>query len=292
MEKISKNKELISLVSLIDEPDDRIYEQIKDKILSFGLEVIPVLENVWENTFDNVIQQRIETIIHTIQFDNVFDELKKWMLFQKHDLLRGFLLVTKYQYPDLDEEKIIKEIGKISQDVWLELNKNLTALENVKVFNHILYDLHGFRGNKKNFHAPQNMYINNVLETKKGNPLSLSIIYSVIAQSLKIPVYGVNLPEYFILAYAKDFVKESSRKLEEAEVLFYINAFNKGAVFSINELNYFIKQLKLEPEKKYYVPCNNVETIQRLIFNLISSYEKLGYPDKVKELEKLRTALD
>ena len=292
MEKTSKNKELISLVSLIDEPDDRIYEQIKDKILSYGLEVIPVLENVWENSFDNVIQQRIETIIHTIQFDNVFDELKKWMLFQKHDLLRGFLLVTKYQYPDLDEEKIIKEIGKISQDVWLELNKNLTALENVKVFNHILYDLHGFRGNKKNFHAPQNMYINNVLESKKGNPLSLSIIYSVIAQSLKIPVYGVNLPEYFILAYTKDFVKESSRKLYEAEVLFYINAFNKGAVFSINELNYFIKQLKLEPEKRYFVPCNNVEIIQRLIFSLISSYEKLGYPDKVKELEKLRTALD
>ncbi len=292
MEKTSEKKELVSLVSLLDEPDDRIYEQVKDKILSFGLEVIPVLENVWENTFDNVIQQRIETIIHIIQFDNVFDELKKWMLFQKHDLLRGFLLVTKYQYPDLDEEKIIKEIGKISQDVWLELNKNLTALENVKVFNHILYDLHGFRGNKKNFHAPQNMYINNVLETKKGNPLSLSIIYSVIAQSLKIPVYGVNLPEYFILAYTKDFVKENSRKLYEAEVLFYINAFNKGAVFSINELNYFIKQLKLEPEKRYFVPCNNVEIIQRLIFSLISSYEKLGYPDKVKELEKLRTALD
>ena len=77
-------------------------------------------------------------------------------------------------------------------------------MEKVRVLNHIIFDVHGFSGNTANFHAPQNSYINNVLESKKGNPLSLSVLYAVIAQRLDVNIYGVNLPEHFILAYVED----------------------------------------------------------------------------------------
>ncbi|MBC8147677.1 MAG: hypothetical protein H8E98_06800 [Bacteroidetes bacterium] len=286
-----ENIELTSLVSLIDEPDDLIYKQIKEKLITYGIDAVPFLEEAWEKTFDSFIQKRIESLVHNLQFDNVLLKLRNWNLLGGQDLLSGFIILTKYQYPDLDEEKIIKQIGKITQDVWLELNDNLTALEKVKIINHVFYTIHGFKGNKQNFHAPQNSYINNLLETKKGNPLSLSILYSIIAQSLKVPIYGVNLPEHFILSYTQELISDFT-KIKDSNVLFYINAFNKGTIFSINELQLFLKQLKLKPNEMYFNPCDNVQIIRRLIYNLTTAYEKLGYPDKMSELDKLLGVLD
>ncbi len=66
-----------------------------------------------------------------------------------------------------------------------------------------------FSGNTTNHQDPQNSYIGQVLDTKKGNQISLASIYSIIAQKLDIPIYGVNLPQHFILAYL-DEDKEKS----------------------------------------------------------------------------------
>lgn len=280
-------KELNALISLLDDPDEGIYDNIKEKLLSLGQEVIPELEAAWENSFDPTIQNRIETIIHKIQFEKISAELAIWAKSPKQNLLEGTLLVAKYQYPDLDESPIHKQLELIRQDVWLELNENLTALEKVRVINHIIFDIHNFSGNTTNYHAPQNSYINNVLESKKGNPLSLSILYMVVAQDLKVPVYGINLPEHFVLGYVDKPIKAD----KAGDVLFYINAFSKGAVFSRKEVDMFLKQLKLPRQPSFYEPCSNIEVIKRLIRNLINSYEKLGYPDKSEELKKLLESL-
>lgn len=285
--------ELKALISLLDDPDELVYEQVCMKFLSLGQQVIPVLEDAWEHSFDTVIQNRIENIIHQIQFDIIRQALKEWALPDNQNLLDGALLIARYQYPDIDFNKVKKQIDQIKQDVWLELNNNLTALEKVKIINHILFDVHNFSGNTTNYHAPQNSYINNVLESKKGNPLLLSVIYAIVAQTLEIPVYGVNLPEHFILCYLD--MEHSALPVQTgaraANVLFYINPFSKGTVFGQKEIDAFLKQLKLEQLPMFYEPCSNLEIIKRLLRNLIASYEKLGYPDKSKELKLLLTEL-
>lgn len=283
-------KELIALISLLDDPDEDVFDNIRNKLLSLGQEVIPDLEDAWEHSFDTVIQNRIENIIHKIQFEKIAEKLREWAKPENQNLLEGALLVARYQYPDLNEEKIKKHLEQIKQDVWLELNDNLTALEKVKVINHIFFDVHGFSGNTTNYHAPQNSYINNVLESKKGNPLSLSLLYAIVSQSLGLPVYGVNLPEHFVLAY-KDIYGNVNLPTVlhpyESNVLFYINPFSKGSVFGKKEVDAFLKQLKLEPDRSYFEPCSNLDIIKRLIRNLINSYEKLGYPSKKEELKLL-----
>lgn len=286
--------ELTALISLLDDPDEKVFHQIQDKLLSLGQEVIPHLETAWGNSFDPLFQGRIENIIHKIQFDSIREDLKSWAMLGGQNLLFGTILVARYQYPDLNEEKIRKQIDQIRQDVWLELNNNLTALEKVRVINHILFEVHGFGGNTTNFHAPQNSYINNVLETKRGNPLSLAILYTIISQSLNIPILGVNLPEHFILAYKEEsgFPAIIDDTEEPTNILFYINPFSKGSVFSRKEIDTFLKQLKLDPEPGYYEPCTNTDIIRRLIRNLIYAYEKLGYAEKINELKILITALD
>lgn len=286
MSELEDDKQLRAMIMLLEDPDEAIFSQIKQRLLSLGAPVIPALENIWESTFNPSLQRRIEDIIQVIQFSHVKEELRLWADTGGIDLLQGTLLIARYQYPDLDEDDIRRQIELIKKDIWLELNPNLTAFEKIRVVNHILFDVYNFTGNTANYHAPQNSYINNVLESKRGNPLLLSILYSCIAQGLNIPVFGVNLPEHFILAYLDEFTERKSLDDEEP-ILFYINPFSKGAIFSKREIDTFLKQLNLEPLRIFYESCPNTEIIKRQLRNLIASYDKLGYPDKVRDLTEL-----
>jgi regulator of sirC expression with transglutaminase-like and TPR domain len=289
-------KELSALLSLLDDPDKNVYQHVKNKLLSIGEDAIPALESVWENSFDTDMQSKIEAIIHNIQFNGTIRLMKEWAATPDQNLFTGALLIAKYQYPDLDEQRVKKKLQQIRQDVWLELNDKLTALEQVKIINHILFDVHNFSGNTKNYHAPQNSYINNVLESKKGNPLSLSLVYLIIAQDLKIPIYGVNLPEHFVLCY-KDVhqlmtvITKRDAEMIEQGILFYINPFSRGAAFGKKQLEIYLRKMNLEAKPEYYQPCDNLEMIKRLLRNLIFSYKKQGYLEKQQEVELLLAAI-
>ena len=114
----------------------------------------------------------------------------------------------------------------------------------------------------------------------------MAIIYMAVAYKLNLPIYGVNLPKNFILAY-KDEYRQHDSEDETEDILFYINPYNKGAVLGKREIDYFIEQQQLKQEKSYYTPCTNQEIIVRLINNLILSYEKLGFRDKISRLKEL-----
>jgi len=281
---MTKLKQLSALINLLDEPDDKTFDVIRDKILGFGAKAITELEQAWENSFDGMIQQRIMTIIHQIRQQNIHHELSDWMKLGSSDLLQGFLLLSKTNDPELKEEEITIQIEQMKMDAWLELNENLTALENVKVLNHILYDMHQFEGNRINLYASSNQYINTLLESRQGSPLTLGILYMILAQRLKIPIYGVNLPQHFILAYLSDLNHPDPR---DKDVLFYINPFNKGAVFTRQEIDLFVRQMKLQPNPSFFTPCTNVDIILRLINNMILTYTQISNPKKVDELNAL-----
>jgi regulator of sirC expression with transglutaminase-like and TPR domain len=286
-------KEVIALITLLDDPDDGIYSEVKNRFIILGPPAIPHLETAWENSFDALMQKRIEGIIHTIQFKALQNALKHWSENEQDDLFKGCAIIARYQYPDLDENKLKKQLHQIKQDVWLELHDDLTAIEKVKIINHIMFEVHQFGGNITNYHAPQNSFINVVLETKKGNPVMLSVIYALVCKELGIPIYGVNLPQHFVLAYVNDFANlfDPSHKTLSDNILFYVNPFSKGLIFNQGDVDAFIKQLNVEPETKYYLPCSNLDIIKRLLNNLIYSFDKMGYAEKVQELKDLEKNL-
>ncbi|MFA6275181.1 transglutaminase-like domain-containing protein [Pedobacter sp. UC225_61] len=278
--------EIDALVKLLDDPDEEIYQHVQQRLLSYGNEVITYLESAWEQSLDTLLQERIENIVHTIQFNNVKEDLNLWYQSGAFDLLQGALIINRYQYPDLDEQAIINQIEEIKREIWVGLQYEMSSIEKIKLINHVFYNQYGFGGNTKNHHDPQNSYLNQVLESKKGNQISLAIIYATLAQKLDIPVYGVNLPQHFILGY----IDESNAE-KEYGVLFYINAFNKGAIFGKHDVDQFLRQLNLEPQPGFYSPCSNTEIIRRIIRNLISAYENLGAAEKVEELKELQDIL-
>lgn len=281
-------KEIASLIKLLDDPDHEIFEHIENKLLSYGNEVISYLENAWEKSLDSILQERIENLVHKIQYQNVKEDLALWYQSGGFDLLRGFLIINRYQYPDLNEQKITNQLEAIKRDVWLQMMHEASPVEKVKLINHIFYNVYGFSGNTANHQDPQNSYLSQVMESKKGNQISLAIVYSIIAQKLDIPIYGVNLPQHFILAYIDDLEKTE----DENGILFYINVFNKGYVFGKKDIDQFLRQLKINPEKFFYEPCSNTDILRRVIRNLMSSYEKAGAIEKVKELQNLLNVLE
>jgi len=286
--------EIQALITLIDDPDEGVYNQVRDRIVSLGDHVVPVLERAWEyDDLGDLFRNRIEDILQTIHLAAVTDRLKAWKETGGDDLLEGALIISRYRYPDMDEQKVKARLASIRQDIWLELNDNLTAFEKVRVFNHIFFQIHGFKGNKRNYHAPQNSYINEVLDSRKGNPLSLAIIYQVLAEDLGLPMRGVNLPNHFVLAYLdEDSIGGADTGQQgEENILFYVNAFSQGDILGRNEINEFLEKLKIEPRASFYSPCTNMDIIRRQLNNLANSYEKLGDSERSKELEKLRDLL-
>ena len=188
-------KEVISLIALLDDDDPEVAEHVEQKLLSLGTDVIAFLENEW-GLIKNIEQQKkVENIIHRIQFSNLLNKLREWSHQVEPDLLEGIMLIASYSYPDLDKQKIINEIDKIRLDIWLELHFDLSAYEKIRILNHVFYNIHGFKGNTDNYHDPKNSFINNALESKRGNPIMLAIIYMLVAQRLQIPIFGVNLPQ-------------------------------------------------------------------------------------------------
>jgi hypothetical protein len=179
MQQVSE-KEFKALITLLDDNDSEVYSHVSDKLFSLGVEGIPLLESAWETSENQLIQTRLEDLINKIQFSNVKDRLIKWIDKGGEDLLEGALLVAKFQYPDLDEFKITQKVETISKNVWIELNPALSPLEEAHVINHVFFQLHGFFGHQTAQLDADLGYLNNLLDSKKGNSLSLSILYLIL----------------------------------------------------------------------------------------------------------------
>lgn len=277
-----RDKEIISLVKLLEDNDAVVSGIVTKKLLEKGGEAIPDLEIAWEHSRVPSVQYKIEEIVHQIQFIKLKVDLREWNDKGAEDLLYGAFLISRYQYPELVFSDIEAEIDIIRRSVWIEFHDNLTALEKIKIINHIFFAVYKFGGNPANFYSPGNSFINQVLETKKGNPISLAVLYASVARKLDLPVYGINLPLNYILAYVLPSYVE-----DPDNILFYINPYNRGNVLSRKEIDLFLHEQKLEQKPEYYAPCSSRVSIERMLRNLQFSYDKLGQTVKVNEIKEL-----
>ncbi len=276
-----------ALLTLLDDPNEEIFSTVENALLQEHVEIVPELEKAWESSPDNLFQERVENIIHSIQLNDIHAEIENWLKTPNPDLLYGSYLVCKYQYPDISITRLKEQLSELRKDIWLELSEHLTALEKIRVVNHVMFDIHKFSRNTSKYLAPENNYISEVLDSHKGNPLSVSVIYSILCRELGMPVYGVNLPKNFILAFVDDSVTDNENSPEKGAALFYINPINKGAVLGRKEIEYFVKQQKLEPKEEFFLPCDNVTIIRRMFNNLSFGYDSKGEETKKAEIQKI-----
>ncbi len=274
-----QENELKALVSLLDDDDTEVSSHVEEQIISLGTEIIPFLEEEWEKSFNPTIQTRIEDLIHNLQFTLVKERLTAWAEQEGQDLLEGMWIVSTYLYPDLELSKLKQDIEQIYYEIWLEFRNALSPIDQIKILNGVLFSKLKFRANTKNFHSPSNSMLNVVLDSKRGNPITLCTVYMLVAAKLEMPVYGVNLPNMFILTYKTD------------DITFYINAFNRGIVFTKEDIDHYLKNLNLNALPRFYDPCDNIEFIKRSFRNLVVAFEKLGEYHKMEEVKMLLNSI-
>lgn len=283
-----KNDRLQALIALLDDPDETVFEAVEQQLLCEDARIVDQLEQIWETSLDELIQSRIENLIQQIQFAETRTKILNWANQKQIDLFEGFFLISQYQYPDLKLKQVRSKIQKISNDVWLEISNKLTSLEKITVLNHIFYDTNQFSVNLNNLSSPQNCYLNQILETKKGNAISIAILYALIARELKFPVQFINFPKTPLLAYIDpELAKEVHGKDYKSSILFYINPSNKGAIIGRKEIDFFLNKNDQYDIEDFNVPCEDKLIVKKLLESLIESYDSLGYQDKVDDLGRI-----
>ena len=271
-----KVKEVHALVSLLDDDDPQIYSHVRNQIRELGSDIVPILESVLDDkTSSGLLKDRVYELLQEMQASFVESRLGAWFDRGGTDLLEGMWIMSTLLDPELHFADLKAKMEQVYYDFWLSFKKDMHPIDQVKAMNGMFFGKMGFGANTKNFHDPANSMIFDVLQNRKGNPITLCVIYLLIGQKLQLPVFGVNLPNLFILTYKSE------------QVQFYINVFNRGLIFSKDDISKYVEQLKLEPEDKYFGACSNQEIILRVMRNMLVSFRKLKNEEKIKQITAL-----
>ncbi len=283
------NKDLETQIRLLEDPDKQIYSLIYNNIIGQGEGAIPLLEQAWSNSLVPLVHQRIENMIHEISFNQTLSDFEDWVQLGRKDWFHVYYLLSKFYYQDIAEESLLDIFSKIRNDIWLEINDNLTAFEKIQIVNYILFKKYKFI-NTSNPQSKSSFFLSELLDNKKGNDLSLSILYLLICNSLELPVYGVDLPGNSILVYLDSNPIGKGVGVDE-EALFYINPFNNGTVFGKHEIEIYIEKNKLESSNKFFNAIGNQLILEKYLKELIKSLKQDGEGERVAELEKIMKIL-
>jgi hypothetical protein len=275
---MEETKEIYALLHLIDDPDEEVYSSVSNRIISLGSGIIPNLEHLWENTPDEPVQERIEMLIHRLHMQDLQTDLRDWCREKEQDLLTGVLLLSRYQYPDLNLNSTLQELEKMRRNVWLELNSFLTPLEQVNVLSNILYNYYKLKGNEVNYLKPDDFLLPKLIDTKKGNAISIGLLVLVISRMLDINLQVINIPRQFILGYFDDWMMRRSAELYPPEhIQFYLDGAS-GQIYSHQDVETYFKRINVPPAASYFKPLSN----RRLVQMLLEEYAKCFMDEKQK----------
>jgi regulator of sirC expression with transglutaminase-like and TPR domain len=283
---------LKAMIRLLDDPDEAVSQALETRFMEEGEDIVEDLEAIWlANEFPSV-SRHIELLIKRIQKQGLHRRFNNWFQQEQPDLVEGWVLVSQVQYPGLKVETIRRTLSDIKLDAWLMMGGVENNIDKVQILNHVFFEQQGFHGDNSQYHYTDNSFINRVLERKTGNPISLSVVYLVVAQSLGLPVFGVNLPQHFVVGFCQlkeGFEGVKNMKMVGTEdvdkVLFYINPYSKGQIFTKENVDAFLKVVNVTPQKQFYQPCGVKEIVKRMLRNLHFSY------GEVQDLEKQQEVL-
>lgn len=288
---IPENQELDYLIKLLDDEDENIYSNVRERFIFHGKNSTDYLENYLSNILnaENIlINKRANEIISTLNYDKLEIELKNIIQNGGSDMLEdAMFVIASFGYPMINKKEYKNKLERLASEIRSRLSvtnpviSEIYPLNVLELISKYLFKELGFKGNTKNYYEPDNSYINKVIDTRSGNPISLSVVYLLIAKRLNLPVYGINMPGHFILKY------ESGKADEE----YFIDPFNKGVLISVREASEYIKNSGNSGEEFIDIPylkgANENEILLRVMRNLIEAYKKENETSKSLQLEKL-----
>lgn len=278
-----------ALIRLLEDPNNQVFEQVKNELIIIGDEALFPLETAAQkNSFGDQFNERVHSLINEIQRNVLKNELIQWINSEEKDLLLGSIIVSKHHDTYIEDSLVHETIQSLRRAIWLEFNDYQTSFEQIKIFNKIFFGVSQFKCLNKESYSPDEIDISKVLESKQGAPLTIGLIYSIVAQSLDLPVYGVNLPNSFVLAFM-DYNQSNFilNQQNDFGVLFYINPKSLGDILDAREIDAFLSSRNLDPNRSHFEPCSNSSLIKRMIKDLMVSFQHIGDERKASDLNEL-----
>ena len=262
-----------SLIYLLDDEDDSIYSIAKENLLFAGERVLPVLEGYMQGD-DSLMQHRIREVYDTISLTTFKDQLRSFCEAQKAelDLEEGAFLISKHAYPNVDMHNYADLLNFFAAEFQSRLDPSDIPEEIAMKIGHYFSHEKGFSGNEADYYNTDNHYINKVIETKQGVPITLSVIYMLVLRRLNLPVQGIGMPGHFIVRY------EFGKKFIFADPFYSGNSFSRDdCKNSLTKLGYLFKD-------EYLEPVTNKQILERMLRNLVLVFEKHNQPAKMQAL--------
>lgn len=287
-----QDKEVRALLRLIDDPDGEVFETVAGRLLNYGKAIIPNLEQLWEVTEDEAVQTRIESLIHRVQFEDLQHAFHEWALEKSPGLLRGAMLVARYQYPDLNTASILGQVDAMRRNIWLELNNYLTPLEQVNIFNSIIYSYYHLQGHELSEREPRHFFINQALESKQGNGYTIGIIYLALCELLDIPIFAVDIPRQLVFAYIDAWhpFLHPERAQNAGQITFFVDPLN-GAVYTRRDVDAYLHKIGARDKAQYFAPLDVRRVIYKMMEELALCYRYRREEEKADEVQLLMRML-
>ena len=118
------------------------------------------------------------------------------------DLAEAALLIAQEEQPDLDVAHYLKRLDQLADAVRTELPPSPTHNDTLQCLNTHLFLKEELRGNTGEYYDPRNSFLNEVLETKAGIPITLSVIYMEVGRRLGLALVGIGFPGHFLVRYS------------------------------------------------------------------------------------------
>jgi regulator of sirC expression with transglutaminase-like and TPR domain len=284
--KEKKQTNYQALVNLLDEPDELVFQQIRDEIHHHGMDILPMLVEAHKDSFDDIIRQRSMSLIQDIYFDDLYEHFSELLQNKELRIQDSAILLSKLHTINILEENILFHFSSIYVDVWKEFNERLTALEKIKIINHIIFQVHGFSIVPKDEEREAHFFPHTTLFERRGSEISLSILYHWIAEKLNLPLKVVLLPGKIILAYLDERDMPPVKISQQTNILFYINPSDKGAVFSRKEITKYLKMNKIPEKDSYFQPVSNRKFITHYLL-FIEKHTRESIASKAKQIRHL-----
>ena len=279
---------LLALISLLDDADPSVYLNIAEELSKLSASNIPYLENIWLESDNVILQERLDKIIDEIHYNSILKELINWKNSPKQDLIDGAIIINQSINYHLSKDNIKTTIQRLVNEIKPEIKEQETYLDKIKILNHFLYFIHNYMILSPKEKTDWGGNISSVLAQKKGNYIITSVLYAGIAQSLKLPVAGIQLPNSILLSCE---IHMSDAPIQKKKSYFYINPIDNGSVLSAIQLEHVIKFKKLNNSAQYYKPSNNLNLIILLVQNQILSYGQQNNYRNVEILKKILNIL-
>ncbi len=173
--------------------------------------------------------------------------------FAAADNLAGAALeVARFRYPQLDVAPYLDRIealaAQVDGDTHLALRRTIAIRE-------------GIGGNVDDYYAADNSFLNRVLETRRGIPITLSILWIEVGRRAGLEMVGVGLPGHFVVCAGGQMVDP----FHYGEAI----GFDEAASLVANALGGAPRL-----DRSWLSPVGPVEMIDRLCRNLHAIYER------------------